>query len=70
VVEQIGHDVQNKKFLGGQEWKPSVAKAWLPLYGKESYNSKLITADNWAKFQTIWQQLDSGSIDVASLIKS
>ncbi len=70
IVEQIGHDVRDKKFLGGQEWKPSVIKTWIPTYGKESYNSKLISADAWAKFQTVWKQLDDGSINVASLIKS
>ncbi|KAB7894975.1 BMP family ABC transporter substrate-binding protein [Rouxiella sp. S1S-2] len=69
VVESVAHSVRDKTFLGGQEWQPSVAKAWLPLYGKESFNSKLVSADAWATFQAVWSQLDAGSINVASLIK-
>lgn len=70
VVEQVAHSVRDKKFLGGQEWKPKVSDAWLPLYGSDKYNSKLVSAAAWATFQDIWAQLASGIIDVASLIKA
>jgi len=70
VVETVGHSVADKTFKGGQEWSPSLAQAWLTLYGKAPYNPKLISADAWAKFQAIWTDIDKGKIDVASLTKA
>lgn len=69
VIEQVAYGVRDKKFLGGQEFKPPVSKGWLPIYGDTAYNSKLVTASQWAKFQDIWGQLSTGKIDVQSLVK-
>lgn len=62
MVEEVGHSVASKRFMGGKEWSPTVAKAWSVLYGSEPYNSKLVSAEAWQTFTAIWQQLDNGSI--------
>lgn len=69
VVEQVAHSVRDGAFLGGQEWKPRVSQAWLPMYGQAKYNDNLISQKAWEGFQSVWKQLDSGSIDVTTLIK-
>lgn len=70
VVEQVGHSVADKTFAGGQEWSPSLAQAWLALYGKAPYNAKLVTSDAWAKFEAVWKDVDAKKIDVAALTKA
>jgi basic membrane protein A len=70
IVEQVGHSVADKTFKGGEEWRPSLAQSWVTLYGNESYNPKLVTADDWARFEAIWKDIDGGKIDVASLTKA
>ena len=62
TVEEVGHSVEKKAFLGGKEWSPTVGKAWSTVCGSGQYNSKLVSAEAWQKFTAIWQQLDNGSI--------
>ncbi|PYG49788.1 basic membrane protein A [Pantoea sp. AG1095] len=62
MVEQVGESVANKTFKGGDEWHPTVGKAWSVVNGSEHYNAKLVSASAWASFQQIWQQLDSGAL--------
>lgn len=64
MVEEVGHSVAKNTFSGGQEWSPSVAKAWSVVYGSDQVNSKLVSAQAWQKFTEIWQQLDSGALVV------
>jgi basic membrane protein A len=62
MVQEVGHSVAAKTFMGGKEWSPTVAKAWSVVHGSEQFNSKLVSPEAWQKFTAIWQQLDNGSI--------
>ncbi|QKJ85328.1 putative nucleoside ABC transporter substrate-binding component [Paramixta manurensis] len=62
MVEQVGESVAKKTFSGGQEWTPSVAKAWSIVHGDGQFNSKLVSASAWQRFQTVWHELDSGAL--------
>jgi basic membrane protein A len=62
MVEQVGESVASKHFDGGEEWSPSVGKAWSVVNGGKQYNEKLVSASAWATFEQIWQQLDSGAL--------
>ena len=70
MVGEVAKSAASGAFLGGQEWAPRTAQVWTPVYAKASYNPKLVTAAQWATFTDIWGKLDSGAIDVKSLIKA
>ena len=62
--------VADGSFKGGIEWKPSVKDMWLLKSGANGdHNPKIISAEAWAKFQTIWDDLATHKIDVAALVK-
>jgi basic membrane protein A and related proteins len=68
IVETTAHTVKGSGFLGGQEWRPAPAKTWLQVYNAAPYNAKLVSAAQWAAFQAIWQNVNTGKIDVQALI--
>ena len=71
VIEQVGHSVQDGSFKGGAEWQPTPAQIWLFKAGSNGdHNPKLVSAESWSKFQSIWHEVDAGRINVASLAKS
>ncbi|CAM5770884.1 BMP family ABC transporter substrate-binding protein [Labrys miyagiensis] len=70
LVREVGHSVAGDKFLGGEEWQLKLTEGWTPVCGSQPYNPKLIDAGSWSKFQAIWADVDSGKIDVKTVIKS
>jgi len=68
IVETTAHSINGPGFLGGQEWRPAPAKTWLQVYNAAPYNAKLVSAAQWAAFQAIWQNVNTGKIDVQALI--
>ena len=62
--------VADGSFKGGPEWKPSVKAMWLLKSGRNGdHNPKVVSAEAWAAFQAIWNDLGSRRIDVAALVK-
>jgi basic membrane protein A len=70
MISEVAHSVANEKFLGGEEWQVALAQGWTAMAGTAPYNPKLVDAGAWAKFQSIWSDVDSGKIDVKSVVKS
>lgn len=66
VVEQVGSAAAGHAFKGGEEWAPSVAKAWSVIYGDASHNASLVSDSAWQAFQKIWQQLDTGALSATA----
>lgn len=70
MIQQVSESLAANSFLGGQEWSPSSAKVWLPMYGATQFNPKLISTDAWAAFSEIWTRLDNDAINLDSLISA
>ena len=65
LVEAVAKMVDDGSFKGGGEWKPDLGFAWLTVYGGDKpYNPDLVSAETWAAFQKVWDQIASGSIDI------
>ena len=65
MVVKLGHDVRDGSFAAGTEWQPTVDEMWHWTYdaGQSAYNDKLITPEQWAQFETIWNDLVAGKIE-------
>jgi basic membrane protein A len=71
MVQMAANAVANHTFAGGTEWHPTVDKMWLLRAGANGdYNPNLITASAWSTFQTIWQSLAAGKINVSAAVAS
>lgn len=64
MVVKLGHDVRDGKFAAGTEWQPKVNEMWHWTFdgGKSEFNSALLTADQWAQFMKVWNDLVAGNI--------
>ncbi len=69
MVVKLGHDVRDGKFVGGTEWKPSVAEMWHWQAGEAEYNDKVISAELWQAFLQVWDDLAEGKIDVGAALQ-
>jgi basic membrane protein A and related proteins len=69
IVKMVAAMGKDGSFKGGGEWAPELAAVWYPKYGAGEYNEKLVAAETWAKFKTIWSDVASGKIDVTPLTK-
>ncbi len=57
-------------FKGGTEWRPSVQEVWLLKSGRNGdHNPKVVSAEAWAAFQAVWNDLGARRIDAAALVK-
>ena len=65
LVEAIAQMVAEDTFDGGGMWRPELGFAWLTVYGEEEYNPDLISEDDWAAFQGVWEKVGSGEIDAS-----
>jgi basic membrane protein A len=71
MVQMAANAVANHTFAGGTEWHPTVDKMWLLRAGPNGdYNPNLISASAWSTFQTIWQSLAAGKINVSAAVAS
>ena len=62
--------VADGTFKGGTEWKPSLKTMWLLKAGSDGdHNPKVVSAETWAKFLTVWEGISNRTIDVAALVK-
>ncbi len=69
MVKEVAGTVAAGTFEGGTEWKPKVTEMWVPRAGAMGdHNPKLVSDENWKKFQAIWEDLGEGRIDVATLV--
>lgn len=68
MVVSVSQEVAAGTFAGGTEWRPPVNQMWLTKCGKNGdYNPRVVSADDWRKFQKVWSDLAGGKIDVESL---
>jgi len=66
VVQTIAHEVANRAFAGGKEWKPTVDWMWLLKAGaRGNHNPQLVSPSQWAAFQKVWSDLSAGKIDLS-----
>ena len=64
MVVTLGHDVRDGTFAAGTEWQPTVDEMWHWSYNNEpGYNKDLITPEQWAQFEQIWNDLVAGKIE-------
>lgn len=68
MVITIGHNVQDGKYEGGTEWKPSVSEMWHWQSGEKDHDSSVISDEIWEQFLKIWKDVDSHTIDVNSML--
>jgi basic membrane protein A and related proteins len=69
MVTTAANAVATHTFTGGTEWRPTVDKMWLLRAGPNGqYNPNLITPAAWSAFQTLWQSLAQGKINVAAAV--
>ena len=54
LVEEAAKMVKSDSFKGGQSWMPELSFIWLTSYGSEKYNKKLISKNEWSRFQKTW----------------
>lgn len=68
MVNELGRSLAAGEFAGGTEWRPSIKDIWIQGYGTgeklTEFNPSLVDADAKAKFQSILDELDSGTIDL------
>jgi len=68
MVVSVSQEVAAGTFAGGTEWRPPVNQMWLTKCGKNGdYNPRVVSPDEWSKFQKVWSDLAGGKIDVESL---
>lgn len=70
MIQHVSESLVSNSFLGGQEWKPSSANVWLPVYGDAKFNADLVSAEAWAKFNEVWSKLDQNAVNLDSLINA
>lgn len=69
MVRTVAASVAGSSFLGGQEWRPTVAEMWSLRAGAQGdHNPALIPAATWQRFQAVWQDVAARRIDVSSLL--
>ncbi len=69
MVTTTANAVANHTFIGGTEWRPSVARMWLLRAGSHGeYNPSLVSPQAWSTFQQIWSGLAQGKIDVSAAV--
>lgn len=70
MVSTAAEAVAAGTFAGGTEWKPTNAEMWLLKSGANGdHNPKLVSAEAWTAFQSIWNDIAARKIDVASMVK-
>ena len=70
MVIHAAQQVAAGTFAGGAEWRPPVNQMWLQKCGKNGdYNPRLVSAEQWATFQKVWNDLASGRINVDEFVK-
>lgn len=69
IVKMVAAMGKDGSFKGGTEWAPDLAAVWYPKYGSGEYNTKLVSAETWAKFKAIWADVASGKIDTKPMTK-
>lgn len=63
MIVKLGNDVKAGTFAAGSEWQPKVNEMWHWSYNNANgYNDKLITAEQWAQFEKVWNDLVAGNI--------
>ncbi len=69
MVKTVAETVAASRFLGGKEWKPTVADMWsLRAASHGDRNPALIPAAAWQRFQAVWQDVAARRVDVSSLL--
>jgi basic membrane protein A len=71
MVIKLGHDVRDGAFKGGTEWRPTVSEMWHWSYndGASDHNPNVISEEIWTAFLKVWEDINSGKIDVDALIR-
>ncbi|CAB3791176.1 BMP family protein [Pararobbsia alpina] len=65
LVEKVTAMVQGGKFMGGQEWKPTVNVLWHLSCGTQMFNAQLVPTSAAQAFQGTWNKLIAGQIKYA-----
>jgi basic membrane protein A and related proteins len=69
MVTTVADDVARRTFAGGTEWQPAVNQMWLLKCGANGdHNPRLVSADQWAAFKQVWNDIASGQIDVDRMV--
>jgi basic membrane protein A len=69
MVTTVAQQVAAGTFTGGAEWRPPVNMMWLQKCGKNGdFNPRLVTADEWSRFQKVWSDIASRKIDVEAMV--
>ena len=70
MVVTLGHNVRDGALKGGTEWQPAVSEMWHWSYdgGKSDHNPEVVPDDVWKQFQEIWNDLETGKIDVNAVL--
>jgi basic membrane protein A len=69
MVTTIAQSAANHTFAGGTEWHPNVDKMWLLRAGPNAqFNPTLVPPTAWQTFQSLWQSLAQGRINVPAAI--
>lgn len=69
IIEMVTAMCKDGSFKGGTEWAPDLASVWYPKYLGGEYNTKLVSAETWAKFKAVWADVASGKIDTKPMTK-
>ena len=73
MVVQLGTAIANGSFVGGEEWKPTVAEMWSAVYGEGDdavpVNPDLVSEESYAVFTEVMEKLSSGEIDVTRFLQ-
>jgi basic membrane protein A and related proteins len=69
IVVKVAEMSKDGTFEGGKEWKPDLSFAWGMKYGDKDHNDKVISADTWAKFLAIWNDVASGKVDTKKFVQ-
>src|ERR1700722_17458363 len=69
MVQTVAHEVANRSFAGGKEWKPTVDWMWLLKAGaRGNHNPQLVSPSQWAAFQKVWGDLSADKIDLSAWV--
>lgn len=66
LVETVGRSVADGTFKGGRTWTPDLDFVWITRYGDDTHNPALVADDVWSRFETTWNGIASGEVDILS----
>ena len=69
MIGELGMQLANGSFKGGNEWMPTLKEMWIPGYDKARFNSAIVSDKARGQFEVIYEQLTAGTIDLTPFQK-